>query len=59
MMKNNNNRIFKSISRIIYIALIYYAYESSFTAEQLIFFSSACILFAPIADWIIDWKSDK
>ncbi len=57
-MNNSKHRIAKSIVRIIYIALIYFASESSFSVSQLIFFSSACILATQIFDFIIDKTSD-
>lgn len=57
-MNNSKHRIAKSIVRIIYVVLIYFAFESSFSVSQLIFLSSACILLAPICDLIIDKISD-
>ena len=58
MINNSKNRIIKSIVRIIYVVIIYFASESSFTVPQLISLSSACILFTPISDLIIDEISD-
>jgi hypothetical protein len=55
---NNKHRIAKSIARIFYVALIYFASESYLSVSQLIFLSSACILFAPISDLIMDKISD-
>lgn len=57
-MNNSKHRIAKSIVRIFYVALIYFASKSSISVSQLIILSSACILFAPILDFIIDKISD-
>ena len=57
-MNNSKNRIIKSIVRVTYIVLIYLAYKSSCTVTQLILLSSACILFTPVADFIVDKLSD-
>ena len=58
-MKNNSeHRVSKSIVRVTYILLIYLAYKSSCTVTQLILLSSECILFAPVADFIVDKISD-
>lgn len=55
---NNKHRIAKSITRIFYVALIYFASKSSISVSQLIIISSACILLAPVADFIVDKISD-
>ena len=57
-MNNSKHRIAKAIVRIFYVALIYFASKSSISVSQLILVSSACILFAPILDFIIDKISD-
>ena len=57
-MNNNKHCIAKSIVRVFYVALIYFASKSSISVSQLILLSSACILFAPILDLIIDKISD-
>ena len=57
-MNNSKNRIIKSIVRVTYIVLICLVYISSCTVTQLILLSSGCILFAPVADFIVDKLSD-
>jgi len=56
-MNNSKHIVAKSIVRIFYVALIF-ASKSSISVSQLILLSSACILFAPILDFIIDKISD-
>ena len=56
-MNNNKHIVAKSIVRIFYVALIF-ASKSSISVSQLILLSSACILFAPVADFIVDKISD-
>ncbi len=56
-MNNSKHIVAKSIVRIFYVALIF-ASKSSFSVSQLIFLSSACILFAPVVDFIVDEISD-
>ena len=56
-MNNSKHIVVKSIVRIFYVALIF-ASKSSFSVSQLIFLSSACILFAPVTDFIVDKISD-
>ena len=51
---NNKHRIAKSIARIFYVALIYFASKSSISVSQLIIISSTCILLAPVTDYIVD-----
>lgn len=52
-MNNSKHIVAKSIVRIFYVALIF-ASKSSISVSQLIIISSACILLAPVADYIVD-----